>query len=202
MNANELADELNKNAKEERQDFWSDESGWCDVLEKAATMLRQQQAEIDILNGRIERMIEKQSHYEAMAHAGGFEAGRELGMKQERESNNEPVAYRHWMIDEEFPEDSCWEYFDAPTGKDCKECIPLYTHPVKEQEIKEAKYGITTKWDGITTYHETTEPIGKVKELTDEEIYEIAKECKAPWHSHAIDPMMFARAILRKAQEK
>ena len=26
---------------------------------------------------QIERMIEKQSHYEAMAHAGGFEAGRE-----------------------------------------------------------------------------------------------------------------------------
>jgi len=39
------------------------------------------------------------------------------------------------------------------------------------------------------------------KTLTDEEINEIAKECKAPWHSHAIDPMMFARAILRKAQE-
>ena len=31
------------------------------------------------------------------------------------------------------------------------------------QEI-EAKYGITTKWDGITTYHETTEPIGKAQE--------------------------------------
>ena len=30
--------------------------------------------------------------------------------------------------------------------------------------VKEAKYGITTKWDGITTYHETTEPIGKVQE--------------------------------------
>jgi len=40
------------------------------------------------------------------------------------------------------------------------------------------------------------------KTLTDEEIIEIAKECKAPWHSHAIDPMMFAKAILRKAQEK
>jgi len=26
------------------------------------------------------------------------------------------------------------------------------------------KYGITTKWDGITTYHETTEPIGKAQE--------------------------------------
>ena len=49
MNANELADELNKNAKEERQDFWSDESGWCDVLEKAATMLRQQQSEIEAM---------------------------------------------------------------------------------------------------------------------------------------------------------
>jgi hypothetical protein len=36
------------------------------------------------LNGRIERMIEKQSHYESMAHAGGFEAGRQQGMKQER----------------------------------------------------------------------------------------------------------------------
>ena len=31
------------------------------------------------------------------------------------------------------------------------------------QEV-EAKYGITTKWDGRTTYHETTEPIGKAQE--------------------------------------
>ena len=30
--------------------------------------------------------------------------------------------------------------------------------------VKEAKYGITTKWNGITTYHETTEPIGKAQE--------------------------------------
>ena len=30
--------------------------------------------------------------------------------------------------------------------------------------VKEAKYGITTKWDGRTTYHETTEPIGKAQE--------------------------------------
>jgi hypothetical protein len=32
----------------------------------------------------IERKIEKQSHYEAMEHAAGFEAGRQLGMQQER----------------------------------------------------------------------------------------------------------------------
>ena len=30
--------------------------------------------------------------------------------------------------------------------------------------VKEAKYGITTKWDGITTYHETNESIGKTQE--------------------------------------
>ena len=49
----------------------------CDYWELA-------QAEVDGLKVHIERMIEKQSHYEAMAHAGGFEAGRQQGMKQER----------------------------------------------------------------------------------------------------------------------
>ena len=67
MNANELADMLERMT-----------TGWFDdlTLTQSATMLRQQQAEIEALNQRIERMIEKQSHYEAMAHAGGFEAGR------------------------------------------------------------------------------------------------------------------------------
>ena len=50
--------------------------------------VRQQQAEIEALNQRIERMIENQSHHEGIAHAGGFEqgheVGRQLGMKQER----------------------------------------------------------------------------------------------------------------------
>ena len=96
MNANELADMLERMT-----------TGWFDdlTLTQSATMLRQQQAEIEALknakrfiqnfaeeqhqravgleaeiealNQRIERMIEKQSHYEAMAHAGGFEAGRQ-----------------------------------------------------------------------------------------------------------------------------
>lgn len=74
MNANELADEL--------QACFT-KADW-EYVDEAATMLRNQQALIENLNGRIERMIEKQSHYESMAHAGGFEAGRELGMKQER----------------------------------------------------------------------------------------------------------------------
>ena len=66
MNANELANLLEVDS-------------WYKLVtrEEIATMLRQQQAEIEALNQRIERMIEKQSHYEAMAHAGGFEAGRQ-----------------------------------------------------------------------------------------------------------------------------
>jgi hypothetical protein len=75
MNANELADVL-------ENDYWDSRAN--KVMLEGAKMLRNQQALIENLNGRIERMIEKQSHYESMAHAGGFEAGRELGMKQER----------------------------------------------------------------------------------------------------------------------
>ena len=73
MNANELADLLEVDS-------------WYKLVtrEEIAAMLRQQQAKIENLNGRIERMIEKQSHHEAMEHAAGFEAGRQLGMKQER----------------------------------------------------------------------------------------------------------------------
>ena len=90
MNATELADELENTYP------------FVGVMEIAATMLRQQQEQInnlkqwekrhldliDILNGRIERMIENASHHEGIAHAGGFEAGyeagRKMGMQQER----------------------------------------------------------------------------------------------------------------------
>ena len=75
MNANELADELTKMFRGEEYDR---------LIHEIPDMLRNQQALIENLNGRIERMIEKQSHYESMAHAGGFEAGRQQGMKQER----------------------------------------------------------------------------------------------------------------------
>jgi len=75
MNANELANALE-----------SMTTGWFDdlTLNQSAIMLRKQEKLIQILNDRIERMLEKQSHYEAMEHAAGFEAGRQLGMKQEK----------------------------------------------------------------------------------------------------------------------
>ena len=117
MNANELANLLEVDS-------------WYKLVtrEEIAAMLRQQQAEIENLNGRIERMIEKQSHHEAMAHAGGFEAGRELGMKQERERNNEPVA---WMFQGAF-DISTYVSVDKPNPDIYPNPIPLYTHPVKE----------------------------------------------------------------------
>jgi len=37
-----------------------------------------EQAEIEALEARIERMVEDQSKYEALAHAGGVEVGKEL----------------------------------------------------------------------------------------------------------------------------
>jgi hypothetical protein len=83
MNANEFADELEK-----APTLWfKDDIAGKWIIEK----LRQQQEQIDKLTAivalremKIERMIEKQSHYEAMEHAAGFEAGRQLGMQQER----------------------------------------------------------------------------------------------------------------------
>ena len=42
-------------------------------------------------------------------------------------------------------------------------------------------------------------------ELTDEEIIAIANQClvgATAWHNPDLDPIEFARAILRKAQEK
>ena len=50
-----------------------------------ATMLRQQQSEIEALNQRIERMIENASHHEGIAHAGGFETGYQAGLKKAQE---------------------------------------------------------------------------------------------------------------------
>jgi hypothetical protein len=68
MNANELANLLEVDS-------------WYKLVtrEEIATMLRQQQAEIDALKQRIEYMREKASLWEAEAHAGGFEAGRQQG---------------------------------------------------------------------------------------------------------------------------
>ena len=79
MNANEFADELEK-----APTLWfKDDIVGKWIIEK----LRQQQEQIDKLTAivvlrelKIERMVEDRSKYEALAHAGGVEAGKELAV--------------------------------------------------------------------------------------------------------------------------
>ena len=102
MNANELADELENTYP------------FVGVMEVAATMLRQQQAEIEALKaGKIR------------AYDNGVEDGRKP------DTNNKPVA---WMN----PNESSIDYkFSDECAGDWN--IPLYTHPVKltDEEITE-----------------------------------------------------------------
>ena len=81
MSVLKIADEIDDLLKEQEQLPWGTKQVYLDL---AATIIRKQQAEIEALKARIERMIEDRSKYEALAHAGGVEVGRQLGMKQER----------------------------------------------------------------------------------------------------------------------
>ena len=116
-------------------------------LEKAASFIRQQQAEIETLKQIIDANNLNQN------------------IGQFVKPTNEPVAWMHktatsWVSTFIHPETQPEEWF------------PLYTHPVKE--------------------------------LTDEEIIEIGLLTTDPRFSHIESPLLleFARAILRKAQEK
>ena len=133
MNANELADELENTYP------------FVGVMEVAATMLRQQQAEIEALKQIIDANNLNQN------------------IGQFVKPTNEPVAYKVWnrmggiTFQIRKPDDS--EYVEYE---------PLYTHPVKN--------------------------------LTDAEIWSIsAKYGDLSWKDFTLD---FARAILRKAQER
>ena len=109
--------------------------------------------------------------------------------------NNKPVAW----IDEET---GCfvysqYDYEDLDEhGKDG--LIPLYTHPVKEDEGKVCARCGAIAYDPVITQ--------TVKELTDEEIKQIFVEQTGFYFddnpADDLALMDFARAILRKAQEK
>ena len=133
MNANELADELENTYP------------FVGVMEVAATMLRNQQAEIEALKQIIDANNLNQN------------------IGQFVKPTNEPVAWMNKIA-------TSWVTTTPDEFKD--EWIPLYTHPVKE--------------------------------LTDEEIIEIGLLTTDSKFSHIESPLLleFARAILRKAQEK
>jgi hypothetical protein len=139
MNANELADKLMCSLTMEYD---------CDeYMEQAATMLRQQQAEISLLQ---EYVCQLESGLDSSLNLNKAQAG--------RHGNNKPVAWMHKNPDHPISKNWSQEYN-----------IPLYTHPAKT--------------------------------LTDEEIIEIGNAV-----TNLIDSnegwIEFARAILRKAQEK
>jgi hypothetical protein len=104
--------------------------------------------------------------------------------------NNEPVAWLSQGGDVSRSAD----YFEEMGFKDL---IPLYTHPVKELDEQFKKGFETGKEEGWKA-HKFHHP---VKELTDEEIMEVATINLG--HSMGLlNWMGFARAILRKASEK
>ena len=87
--------------------------------------------------------------------------------------------------------------------QDEQHTIPLYTHPVKEQDdYCKAYWGNDNKFVDVFLPNSETEVIRfwnnthPVKKLTDEEIMELS------YLTSDNDPIDFAKAILRKAQEK
>jgi len=184
MNANELADELDEAVMKlvANNHFFE-----AQAVEKAQTMLRQQQSEIEALKAEIVS-IEKNTDYWAD--------------KANWIKNNEPVA---WMRESDKAvcsnEEKLW--FIEEEGSDWNYVIPLYTHPhpdnlgLAESIIKQQQAEIANLKAGLLSHHD----IYPVKELTDEKIMDIGREMfESPrWPSTAIE---FARAILRKEQEK
>jgi len=120
MTANELADELENTYP------------FVGVMEIAATMLRQQQAEINNWKDQYQRLNENLE----MWKAGHFKQQAEIeALKQIIDANNlnqnigqfvkptnEPVAWT----------DGKGNYFDKNSFFPVDDLIPLYTHPVKE----------------------------------------------------------------------
>jgi hypothetical protein len=102
--------------------------------------------------------------------------------------NNEPVA---WMFQGAF-DISTYVSFEKPNPDIYPNPTPLYTHPVKEQDTdcQYCKQGCI-RCDAR-------------KQLTDEEIDELANKYLYVLNDvpYANDIKEFARAILRKAQEK
>ena len=134
-------------------------------------MLRQQQAEIEVLKAAKIR-----------AYNNGVEDGRKP------DTNNKPVA---WMN----PNESSIDYkFSDECAGDWN--IPLYTHPVKELDEQFKKGFEAGKEEGWKA-HKFHYP---VKELTDEEILGVWQEKSSSGELY-YDLLEFARAILRKAQE-
>ena len=153
MNANGLADameiraSIRRKATSRKSVTEGANDRLADQLDQAATMLRQQQSEIEALKQIIDANNLSQN------------------IGQFVKPTNEPVAWTNQYNLKANKEDKCGQFWDKPYFDGD---IPLYTHPVKE--------------------------------LTDEEIWEVVSLKWWDWED-SFDVTGFARAILRKAQE-
>ena len=120
--------------------------------------------------------------------------------------NNEPVA---WINVEkrrlEWDKPTLWE---TPTVVNLDR-IPLYTHPVKELTVPDGLIDPKSYYIGYEDgknksqadiEYEADKAYWRNRTLTDEEITDVFVECLLPYGE--FDEHEFARAILRKAQEK
>ena len=179
MNANELADKLEKCClvswgECNHEDY--DTDIWTKM--KSATMLRQQHAEIEALKNAkrfIQNFAEEQHH-------------RACQLEEAQEADNEPVA---WMYEKPNGASKLSFVKEKMLWEDMTE-TPLYTHPVKEQDESFDR----------TASHMAGEYVSYKAELTDEEIRTIQAICHLKNVGYDNFIMRFARAILRKAQEK
>ena len=109
--------------------------------------------------------------------------------------NNEPVAWFYAYPDDIEEKFLCSnsELIETMKKKKGYTLTPLYTHPVSQ-------YKAITNTKIEPTVVSYTHP---VKELTDEEISQVYKEVSEPFGEKRLYEIhSFARAILRKAQEK
>ena len=180
MNANELADELHKIYIQEAAECW-------DVVEEAATMLRQQQEKLTkyelrhvAQRDRIAILEMQHKQQQAEIEALKKEAALQRLSDFTQEADNEPVA---WIGKNELQ----FGFTDTivTNEKESWDDIPLYTY---EQ--------ITA-----SGFLNASEPIYPAKTLTDEEITEVF-DTTFEVHDYQDSFIKFARAILRKAQEK
>ena len=105
--------------------------------------------------------------------------------------NNEPVAWRNLCVGN-IGEDSEWIYNEIGQGE------PLYTHSKKESKAKDR----FSNYESICLQCGTTIYKPAFNTLTDAEIRTIQDICHLKNVGYNTFIMRFARAILRKAQEK
>ena len=185
MNANELAD------------YWMNRKFAIEMADETADMLRQQQAEIEAL-----KKDNKELHAIAQGMAMAESDARKSlqWFKDAKERQSEPVAWMDYL-----------EHSDVYDLNVSGRGIPLYTHPAKycpSENNAAYKKGFIEGMAKMTesAVHRAVEGMS-AKTLTDEEIEDLADKYLSVNYKYGEDiyvlgEVEFARAILRKAQEK